>query len=115
MALSEDAIGEILSDLQSAKRPLIATSYVGRQPEAVRELVRRSHRLGSGVYESCPVAMNYPQDDELYQGVQWNEPVQNQALAAADVVLVLDADVPWIAAHSKPSARAVIRLVDVDP
>jgi acetolactate synthase-1/2/3 large subunit len=115
MGLTEDAVAEILSDLQSAKRPLIATSYVGRQPEAVRELVRLCHRLGIGVYESCPVAMNYPQDDALYQGVQWNEPFQNQALADADVVLVLDSDVPWIAAHNKPSAKAVVRHVDLDP
>ncbi len=114
-ALSEDAIGEILGDLISAKRPLIATSYVGRQPEAVGQLMRLCHRLGIGVYESCPAAMNYPQDDDLYQGVQWNEPVQNPSLAEADAILVLDSDVPWIPAHNKPSAKAVIRHVDIDP
>jgi acetolactate synthase-1/2/3 large subunit len=114
-ALGEDAVGDILGDLIAAKRPLIVTSYVGRQPEAVGQLVRLCHRLGIGVFESCPAAMNYPQDDELYQGVQWNEPVQNPSLAEADAILVLDSDVPWIAAHNKPSAKAVIRHVDVDP
>jgi acetolactate synthase-1/2/3 large subunit len=114
-ALSEDAVGDILGDLIAAKRPLVVTSYVGRQPEAVAQLVRLCRRLGIGVFESCPAAMNYPQDDELYQGVQWNEPVQNPSLAEADAILVLDSDVPWIAAHNKPSARAVIRHVDVDP
>ena len=114
-ALGEDAVGEILSDLMAARRPLVVTSYAGRQPEAVGQLVRLCHRLGIGVFESCPAAMNYPQDDELYQGVQWNEPVQHPALAEADAILVLDSDVPWIAAHNKPSPRAVIRHVDVDP
>lgn len=114
-ALSEDAVGDILGDLIAAKRPLIVTSYVGRQPEAVGQLVRLCRRLGIGVFESCPSTMNYPQDDELYQGVQWNEPVQNASLAEADAILVLDSDVPWIAAHNKPSAKAVIRHVDVDP
>ena len=113
--LSEDAVAEILSDLMAAKRPLIATSYVGRQPKAVAQLVRLCHRLGIGVYESCPSAMNYPQDDELYLGPQWNQPVQNQALAEADFILVLDSDVPWIPSINKPSPRAVIRHVDVDP
>jgi len=28
--------------------------------------------------------MNFPQDDDLYQGVQWNEPFQHPALAEAD-------------------------------
>ena len=50
--------------------------------------------------------MNFPADDPLYQGCQWNEPAQNEALAAADVVLVLDSDVPWIAAHSRPNPAA---------
>jgi acetolactate synthase-1/2/3 large subunit len=114
-ALGEDAVADILDDLTAAKRPLIVTSYVGRQPEAVGELVRLCHRLGIGVYESCPAALNYPQDDALYQGVQWNEPFQHPALAEADAILVLDSDVPWIQAHNKPSAKAVIRHVDVDP
>ena len=114
-ALSDDAVGEILEDLISAKRPLIVTSYVGRQPEAVGQLARLCHRLGVGVYESCPAAMNYPQDDPLYVGGQWNEPVQNPCLAEADVVLVIDSDVPWIPTLNKPSAKAVIRHIDVDP
>jgi len=114
-ALSDDAVADILGELMAAKRPLIATSYVGRQPEAVKHLVRLCHRLGIGVYESCPSAMNYPQDDELYVGPHWNQPVQHPALAEADVVLVLDSDVPWIPAHNKPNPKALIRHVDVDP
>lgn len=115
MALSQDQVDEILDDLLAAERPLIATSYVGRQPEAVGQLVRLCHRLGVGVYESCPSAMNYPQDDALYLGGQWNQPVQHQGLADADTVLVLDSDVPWISAHNKPNAKALIRHIDVDP
>ena len=114
-ALSDAAVDEILDDLIGAKRPLIVTSYVGRQPEAVAQLVRLCHRLGVGVYESCPAAMNYPQDDAMYLGVQWNEPTQNPSLAEADAVLVIDSDVPWIPTLNKPSSKAVIRHIDVDP
>jgi acetolactate synthase-1/2/3 large subunit len=114
-ALSDDAVADILDDLMAAKRPLIATSYVGRQPEAVKHLVRLAHRLGVGVYESCPSALNYPQDDPLYVGSHWNQPVQHAALGEADAILILDSDVPWIPSHNKPNAKAVIRHVDVDP
>jgi acetolactate synthase-1/2/3 large subunit len=114
-ALCEDAMDEILDDLIGAQRPLIVTSYVGRQPEAVGQLVRLCRRLGIGVQESCPAAMNYPQDDPMYLGVQWNEPVQSPSLAEADAVLVIDSDVPWIQTINKPSPRAVIRHIDVDP
>ena len=114
-ALTEDAVAEILDDLIRARRPLIVTSYVGRQPEAVGQLVRLAHRLGIGVHESCPSTMNYPQDDPMYVGGQWNQPVQNPCLAEADVVLVIDSDVPWIPTINKPSAKAVIRHIDVDP
>ncbi len=36
-------------------------------------------------------------------------------LAAADVILVLDCDVPWIHATSRPSPDAAIYIVDIDP
>ncbi len=114
-ALTQGAIDAVLDDLLKAKRPLIATSYVGRQPEAVGELVKLCERIGAGVYESCPSTLNFPQDHDLYTGTQWNQPFQNQALGEADMVLVLDSDVPWIPTISKPNARAIIRHIDVDP
>jgi hypothetical protein len=36
-------------------------------------------------------------------------------LAEADVVLVIDSDVPWIPAVNRPSGDAAIYYVDVDP
>ncbi|NKJ45061.1 MULTISPECIES: thiamine pyrophosphate-requiring protein [unclassified Novosphingobium] len=109
---SLDAIG---SALLSAKRPLIVTSFVGRNPAAVAPLVRLAEKLGIGVLESVPNAMNFPHDHPLYLGNQWNQPRQNQDLAAADVVLVIDSDVPWIPTVSKPAEDARIFHIDVDP
>ena len=60
-------------------------------------------RLGIGVLESVPSTMNFPPSDPLYQGSQWNQPVQNVALAEADVVLVLDSDVPWMPTVNRPA------------
>ncbi len=101
--------------LAAAARPLVVTSYLGRNPAAVAELTRLARRLGAGVLESVPNCVNFATDDPLYQGNQWNEPVQNPALAAADLVLVVDSDVPWIPLLSRPDAAARIVHIDTDP
>ncbi|WP_370194729.1 MULTISPECIES: thiamine pyrophosphate-requiring protein [Aurantimonas] len=114
-ALPEAAVETILDAVANAERPLVVTSYVGRNPEAVPELVRFCERLGIGVLESVPNAMNFPHDHPLYRGNQWNEPRQNAALAEADCVIVIDSDVPWIPTISRPAADATIIHLDVDP
>ena len=114
-ALAEDAVEALVRDLAQASRPLVVTSYVGRSTAAVAELVRLCERLGIGVLESVPNYMNFPTDNPLYQGNQWNHPRQNAALAAADVVLVIDSDVPWIPAVSRPQSEAIIHHIDIDP
>ncbi len=113
--LAEAAVASLVDAVQKAARPLIVTSYVGRNPAAVTELVRFCGRLGVGVLESVPSTVNYPHNDPLYQGNQWNHPFQNRALAEADFILVVDSDVPWIPTVSKPSDGASIAIIDVDP
>ena len=114
-ALSSAAVERILTDLAQAHRPLIVTSYLGRNASAVPELTRFCDAFGIGVLESVPNAMNFPADNPLYLGNQWNQPKQNLALAEADVILVIDSDVPWIPAVNRPSPGAVIQHIDVDP
>jgi acetolactate synthase I/II/III large subunit len=114
-ALACGDVEAISRDLIKAKRPLAVTSYLGRNPRAAEELVRLCERVGMGVLESVPNAMNFPANHPLYQGNQWNHPRQNPALAEADCVLVLDSDVPWIPAVSKPKDGAIIHHIDVDP
>ena len=113
--LPADAVAEIVAALAAAHRPLVVTSYVGRKAAAVEELVRFCNRLGVGVLESVPCFANYPHADALYQGNHWNHPFQNRALAEADVVLVIDSDVPWIPTVSRPPDFAAIYHIDIDP
>ena len=113
--LAEAAVASLVDAFQKAARPLIVTSYVGRNPAAVTELVRFCGRLGVGVLESVPSYVNFPHNDPLYQGNHWNHPFQNRALAEADFILVVDSDVPWIPTVSKPSDGAAIAIIDVDP
>jgi acetolactate synthase I/II/III large subunit len=113
--LAEAAVASLVDAVQKAQRPLVVTSFLGRNSAAVTELVRFCGRLGVGVLESAPNSVNYPHGDELYQGNHWSQPFQNRALAEADLVLVVDSDVPWIPSVSKPSDKAAIAIIDVDP
>ncbi|HXP86246.1 MAG TPA: thiamine pyrophosphate-requiring protein [Bryobacteraceae bacterium] len=114
-AMTPEGARMLAHDLAKARRPLAVTSYAGRNPKAVEQLVRLCERVGMGVYESSAGYLNFPADHPLYQGSQGNEPVQNRALAEADVVLVLDSDVPWIPLLNQPSKSAKIYHIDVDP
>jgi len=105
----------VARELAGARRPLIVTSYVGRNPAAVTQLAQLCRRLGVGLLESVPSAVNFPYTDPLYLGGQWNEKRQNPALAEADLVLVIDSDVPWIPQLNRPSDSARILHIDTDP
>jgi acetolactate synthase-1/2/3 large subunit len=113
--LNPDAAREIAGALAASERPLIVTSYLGRSAGAVQELVALAEAVGIGVIESVPNHVNFPTTHPCYLGVQWNERRQNEALARADLVLVVDSDVPWIGAVSRPGASARIIHIDADP
>ncbi len=113
-ALAPHVVETMAAALVTAQRPLVVTSYLGRNPAAVTELIGLCAEVGIGVLESVPSYVNFPTDNDCYQGVQWNERRQNEALAAADVVLVIDSDVPWIGAVSKPRLGARVFHIDAD-
>jgi acetolactate synthase-1/2/3 large subunit len=114
-ALDAGTLDRIAGALAGAEHPLIVTSYAGRDPAAVPELVRLAERSAIPVLESVPTHLNFPAGHPLHAGYQWNQPRQNPALAAADIVLVLGSDVPWIPAVNRPRADARIFVVDPDP
>lgn len=114
-AMEQSAAALIAEDLMAARRPLVISSYLGRNPAAVGELVKLAHAVGIGVWTSVPMYLDYPADDPLYLGNQVNAPAPNAALEEADVVLVLDSDVPWIPTVTRPSPAAKIYHIDVDP
>jgi acetolactate synthase I/II/III large subunit len=59
--------------------------------------------------------VNFPFDNPLHAGFQYHSVGQNPVLAEADVIVVLDSDVPWIPAINKPSPGALVYYIDVDP
>ena len=114
-ALPASGVTGIVEDLIQARRPLVVTSYLGRNERAVGELVQLCERLAIGVIESVPNYVNFPSDHPMYQGSYVNNPQQNAALAEADYILLMDSDVPWIPLINRPHKDAKICHIDVDP
>ncbi|ANQ85648.1 thiamine pyrophosphate-requiring protein [Azoarcus olearius] len=114
-ALPEQGLQALIADLAAARHPVVVTSFLGRSAAAVAELVKLVERLAIPVIESVPSYVNIPADHPMYLGNQWNAPRQNETLAAADLVLVIDSDVPWIPLVNRPSEDARVYYIDVDP
>jgi acetolactate synthase-1/2/3 large subunit len=114
-ALTAEVTREIATALARARHPLIVTSYLGRNPDAVPVLVELAEMLGIGVLESAAFCVNFPGEHPLHCGYQFTTTGQDPMLARADVILVVDSHVPWIPATSRPAPDAAIYVVDVDP
>ena len=114
-ALTADHAEQIAAALAGARRPLLITSYLGRDPGAVDDLVALCELLAIPVIESVPEFLNFPAGHPLHCGYQWTTRKQDPLLAEADVILAIDSDIPWIHVTNRPSPQAAIYCVDVDP
>ncbi len=100
--------------LARASSPLILVSAGGRDPRAVAALVELAEAGGIGVVEADPIYLNFPHDHPLHLGYNQSG-ATDPALAEADAVLVVEADVPWYPSIQKPPAGAPIIHLGVDP
>ena len=109
-AADDASIKALAYALMKAERPLVITSYLGRNPASVNRLLYLSQRLAIPVVETYPCYMNFPSSNPLHLGFD------SQALIGdADVILALDSDMPWIPALAKPRAGTRVFYLDVDP
>ena len=99
---------EIAERLVRARSPRVVVSGSGRNPSAVAALVELCELLALPVVHSkARCYLSYPMDHPLM--------LVDADLSAADVVLVLEADVPWIPGPTAPGDRAWIAAVGLDP
>ena len=96
--------------VQQAKRPLVITTYAGRDPESVQLLASLSDRLGFAVAEVSPHCVNFPGDHPHHVGYR-----RSALVGEADLILMLDVDVPWLYSQAQPAAGARLFHVDIDP
>ncbi|KAL1986059.1 hypothetical protein VTN96DRAFT_7072 [Rasamsonia emersonii] len=111
--LPPDAVELIGNALIEAKAPLVITGYLGRNHQAVKNLVALADLVkGIRVFDSEIREVCFPADHPAWvtRGTGAAKAVQN-----ADVILVLDSDVPWIPTRVRPSPAAQIFHIDLDP
>jgi acetolactate synthase-1/2/3 large subunit len=108
--LPETAVADVYRALIEAKRPIVIAAYLGRQPKAVEQLVELSERIGVGVCEVSPEYLNFPGDHAHHLSYR-----RNTLVDEADLILMLDVDVPWIPTKTQPAAGAKLIHIDADP
>ena len=101
--------------LLEAENPLIVAGYTGRHQQSVSLLVELAETLCAPVITS-QVWMNFPHTHPLCAGVEQIRGSRDvNPLADADVLLVIDYDMPYAATESLPGPDPKIIHIDLDP
>jgi len=103
-------LSEAAKLISRAEFPLIITSSVGRSPAAVQVLKDLADFGAIGVVSFNPEYLNFPFDHPCHLGF-----LPDALIAKADLVLVVDCDVPWYPNMTKPRSTAKIVQVGIDP
>ena len=102
-------LSEVASLLIKAENPLIITGYSGRHTQSVASLVELAEISGARVIASS-YRMNFPTTHPLFGGFD-----AIPYLGNADVVLIIDHDVPYIPFRAKLKPETRIVHIDIDP
>ncbi len=104
------AIEEAAALIAKAEFPLIVTSSLGRDPEAVDELAALAQEFALPVVQSEARDFNLSTDHAMNIGFE-----PGQWLSKADVILVIDSIVPWIPRMHSPRPDAKVIHISADP
>jgi len=96
--------------LRSAVNPLIITGRLGSDPTAVAAMVKFAEALVAPVVTPASPFVSMPNTHEFHLGVSSSPYVKD-----ADVIVVVEADVPWYPQQVKPSENAKVIQIARDP
>jgi len=102
-------LGNAAEMLIAAQNPLIIAGYSGRHPESVAQLIKLAETLGARVVTSL-FGLSFPTTHPLWGGTE-----PDPYLKDADVLLIIDHDVPYAPARAEPQPGARIIQIDIDP
>jgi acetolactate synthase-1/2/3 large subunit len=108
-AADSKSIDAIVTRLLAAERPLLISSYAGRNHATVPLLDELARFAGIRVVEFNPLYVNLPHDSPCHGGF-----MPAKALAEADVGLLVDVDVPWIPSDMPDNPNTWWAHIDVD-
>jgi acetolactate synthase-1/2/3 large subunit len=104
-----DGIKELAERLVKARNPVFVVQRSGRNPATLKPLIRLAEMLGAAVGEAAARSYQcFPMTHPLYQNIATD-------LITADVVVVIECDVPWIPGPGEPSPDAYVAVIDIDP
>ena len=105
-----DTVALIADEIKAAKQPLIITQRGDPEGRLADALATFSDSFAIPVCEFWPSGNVLPTDHAMHMGFD-----PGQLLEQADLVIVLDAMVPWLEAWAKPHPGAKIIQVGADP
>lgn len=103
------ALATLAQWLIDAERPVILAGASGKNTKAVAPLVQLAETLAIPVIDSRH-RMNFASHHPCWQG---NDPAP--FITKADLVLIIDHDVPYLPAFQCPSPNAKVVYLDMDP
>lgn len=105
---SPEAVQASLREIRASKHPVLVTTRVGRDPDAVASFVRLAETIGASVIDQRE-RMNFPATHPLAASDV------AAAWAKADLAIVVDSPIPWILGHGGPRPECRVLVVDTDP
>ena len=109
-AADPDTLEEAAKALSGAQRPLLITANGGRTLETSRAIEQLAHAMAVPVVHYRPRYLALSTEHPMHCG--WDP---HALLKEADVVLVVDCDVPWIPREGKPRPEAKVIHIGSDP
>src|SRR5947208_2836851 len=109
-AADPDALEHAAKLLGTAQHPLLITANCGRTLESARAIEHLAHALAVPVIHYRPRFLALSTEHPMQCG--WDP---HALLKDADVVLVVDCDVPWIPKEGAPRADAKVIHIGPDP
>jgi thiamine pyrophosphate-dependent acetolactate synthase large subunit-like protein len=111
--LTPKQLNLVTQALVSSREPLIITGYSGRDTAVVPLLIELANIIkGLRVLDTGGSDLCFPADHPGWLSVRYGS---DEAIRTADVILVIDCDVPWVNTQCKPADGAKIIHFDVDP
>jgi len=105
-----DALEKVAKLLAAAERPLLITANAGRTAPATAALTALAEQFAVPVVHYRPRYFALSTEHPMHAG--W-EP--HALLREADLVLVVDCDVPWLISQANPKAGATVVHIGPDP
>ena len=109
-AADPDAIDKAAGWIAAAEKPLIITSSTGQDPASAVALSELAERFALPVVTYRPRYVCLPSDHPMHVGFETGALIKE-----ADLILVLDCDVPWIPSLHAPNPDAKVIQIGVDP